>query len=172
MDRIETAHLVLRKARNDDLDAIWKNIWSDREVAKYMYWQPTDTHEDAISRLERTIVYQSKNYAWFVCLKETDEPIGFAGLRVREDGSCEESGVCIAVRYHRRGYGQEAVKALVDFAFNTLGADRFHLACVHENIASRSLIVSLGSQYTGSFTAAREWDGKEFTFDEFVINRI
>ena len=171
MERIETEHLVLRKARLDDLDAIWKNIWSDREVARYMFWQPTDTYEDAVSRLERTIAYQSKNYAWFVCLKETDEPIGFAGLRVREDGSCEESGVCIAMKQHRRGFGREAANALINFAFNTLGADRFYYTCVHENTASRALVESLGSRYLRSYTAPREWDGKMFTYDEFVLEK-
>ena len=86
MDRIETKNLVLRKAKESDLDAIYRNIWSDSSVAETMMWKPTENYKEAVrlfgkeavDRMKRTMVYQSQYPAFFVCLKETDEPIGFA----------------------------------------------------------------------------------------------
>lgn len=83
-ERIETPRLVLRKAAPSDLYAIWNNIWRQESIARTMFWQTTSTEEEARERLERTIRYQSLHPAYFVCLKETDEAIGFAGIRERE----------------------------------------------------------------------------------------
>ena len=71
MERLETKNLVLRKATENDQEAIWKNIWQDEAIAKWMYWQPTKTYEEAVDRLERTIKYQSGNHACFVVIGET-----------------------------------------------------------------------------------------------------
>ena len=57
-DRFETDHLVLRKARGADLDAIWHNVWEDESIAKMMRWQPTKTREAAEDRMRRTKNYQ------------------------------------------------------------------------------------------------------------------
>jgi hypothetical protein len=46
-----------------------------------------------VERLKRTMVYQSQHPAFFVCLKETDEPVGFAGMREEEPGVYEETGI-------------------------------------------------------------------------------
>ncbi|MBR5389865.1 MAG: GNAT family N-acetyltransferase, partial [Clostridia bacterium] len=78
LNRLITPRLVLRKAKDDDLEPIWRNIWGDPDIAKMMLWEPTGTREAALDRLERTKRYQASNYAYFVCRKDTDEPIGFA----------------------------------------------------------------------------------------------
>lgn len=88
-----TENLKLRKAKKDDLQLIWKNVWQDEEIAKNMLWEVTKTEEKAHIRLEKTITYQQENYAYFVCLKSNDEPIGFAGVFEKENGIFEESGI-------------------------------------------------------------------------------
>ena len=49
-----------------------------------MLWKPTKKYEDAAERLNRTMKYQADNYAYFICLKSNDEPIGFAGIKEKE----------------------------------------------------------------------------------------
>ena len=75
LDVLETEHLILRKAREDDVELIWKNVWCDPEMAKTMLWPVTPTLDEAKERIKRTMKYHSENYAYFVCLKENDEPI-------------------------------------------------------------------------------------------------
>ena len=38
-DEIITDRLILRKARLEDLDDIYNNIWRDKEIASTMLWK-------------------------------------------------------------------------------------------------------------------------------------
>ena len=58
LDRFETEHLILRKARPDDTEYMLKNVWSDESLSKYMLWKPTFTKEEAEDRMKRTMNYQ------------------------------------------------------------------------------------------------------------------
>lgn len=172
MSVLETARLRLRKAAPSDLDAIWNNVWQDESIARWMFWPPTATHEDAASRLERTIAFQAMHkYVYFVCLKDTDEAIGFAGMREIEPGVYEESGVCVASRYQLNGLGTEILEALVDLAFTQLHARCFIAAHIRENEKSRAVISHCGFHYTHSKDEIREWDGKPLTVFYYRLDR-
>lgn len=167
---LETEHLMLRKAKETDLEAIFKNVWSDERLAKYMLWKPTQDLDEAKKRLERTRLYHNEQHAFFVCLRETDEPIGFAGCYESAYGVYEESGICIARAHQGKGYGKELLTALTDFAFSELGASKFKYGCFKENEISRRLALSLGFKYTGSHSITRG-DGKTFTCEEYELER-
>ena len=169
IERLETPRLVLRKARESDLEAIWRSVWSDGRLAGTMLWAPTATPEEARSRMARTLAYQAKNDAFFVCLKETDQPIGFAGLREIAPGEFEETGVCIAFDYQRRGYGKEVLNALLELAFDRCSGRRFLYGCFHENEASAALAKSCGFVYIHSKPMTRDWDGYEYLCDFYEL---
>ncbi|MBQ7492528.1 MAG: GNAT family N-acetyltransferase [Clostridia bacterium] len=170
-DRLITPHLVLRKAKDDDLEPIWRNIWSDPDIAKMMLWEPTVTREAAVDRLERTKRYQASNYAYFVCRKDTDEPIGFAGIRETAPGEFEETGICIARRFQNRGYGKELLNALVELVFSRLCGRRFQYGCFRENEPSAALCRHCGFAYSHSERMVRKWDGYEYLCDFYVRSR-
>lgn len=171
MERIETKNLVLRKATENDLEAIWKNIWQDESIARWMYWQPTKAYEDAVDRLERTIRYQSGNHAYFVCLKETDEAIGFAGIKEVEPKVFEESGICVAAKYQNLGYGTEILQALMQLAFEEFDGEKFIYACMKENERSRKVCQKFGFRYSHSQDEVRQWDGARFVNDFYYLMR-
>ena len=171
MERIETKNLVLRKATENDLEAIWKNIWQDESIARWMYWQPTKAYEDAVDRLQRTIRYQSENYAYFVCLKEIDEAIGFAGIKEVEPNVFEESGICVATKCQNLGYGTEILQALMKLAFEEFGGEKFIYACMHENERSRKVCQKFGFHYSHSQEEVRQWDGAQFVNDFYYLMR-
>lgn len=170
-NRLETPRLVLRKARDEDLDFIWRNVWQDETLAETMLWQPTHTREDAVLRMEKTRALQAEHFAYFVCLKETDEPIGMAGITEAGPGTYDETGICIARRYQGQGCGKELLQALIALAFDRLDGHTFLYSCFRENIPSASLCKSLGFQYTHSDTGVRSWDGYAYTCDHFVLHR-
>ncbi len=168
---LETKNLILRKAKESDLDSIWNNIWIDEEIANNMLWEVTKTKELAIERLNRTINYQKDNYAYFVCLKSKDEPIGFAGVTEIENGIYEDSGICISRKYQGRGYAKEVVDALKKLVFVSLKGNRFIYGCFKENEKSRNVCLSRGFIYFKSEKTIREWDNKELIVDYHYFDK-
>lgn len=171
MIEIETEHLILRKAKLEDLDFIWKNIWSDKEIADNMLWKVTNTIEEAKVRMDKTIKYQNENYAYFVCLKTTDEPIGFAGIFEKEKNIYEESGICIARIHQGKGYAKEVVNVLKDLIFSKLNGERFIYGCFSTNEKSRRVCLSSGFKYYNSKPLIREHDNMEYISDYYYFDK-
>ena len=171
MDRMETPSLLLRKAFFADLNAIYKNVWSDEKLAEYMYWEPETSYQKAAERLQKTIIYQRENMAYFVCRKETDEVIGFAGLRKVNEQVYGESGICIASRWQNHGYGKEILEVLIKYAFEELLAVEFVYSYVRENERSRRLCMHWPFRYLSSSEEVRERDGKRLTIDSYVLGK-
>ncbi len=166
-----TEHLHLRKAKDSDLESVLKNVWSDESLSSMMLWKNTFTVEDAKERLERTIKYQAVNNAFFVCLKDSDEVIGFGGIHEEKDGIFEDSGICIAPRYQRLGYGRELLKALLRLAFEECAARRFIYSSFSDNEPSIRLCLSCGFSYLGCSMKIREKDGMEYQCNEYYLDR-
>ena len=53
---IETNSLILAKAKFSDWKAMYYNVWSHSESAKYMSWNITTSEEGAQIRIQRKIV--------------------------------------------------------------------------------------------------------------------
>ena len=124
----ETKDLILRKAVIDDWKNMFINIWSQPESAKYMVWSVTETEADAMARMERTIAYQAAHdYHWTVVEKASGQAIGWAGLEVRSEGVCGETGVALGPAFTGKGYGKQILHLLTDYARDQLGAKRFVL---------------------------------------------
>ena len=169
--RIETEHLILRKAEARDLELIWNRVWRDGRLAAMMLWTPTLTRPEAEARLQRTMAYQRDNYGYFVCLRETDEPIGFGGVREIAPGEWDETGLCIAADWQGRGYGKELLRTLAGLVFDRLGGQRMTASCFHENLASAATIRSCGFAYTGCRPETRERDGFKYLCDCYELRR-
>jgi len=86
-------------------------------------------------------------------LKSGNALIGAIGLRPTDDegGAPEgaEIGYWIGKAVWNRGYGAEAVQAVTDFAFETLGLARLWASVVFGNPASRRLLEKAGYTLTG-----------------------
>lgn len=171
LESIETEHLLLRKAREEDLESIWKNIWSQEEIANMMLWEVTSTLEEAKDRMQRTINYQKENYAYFICLKDTDEAIGFTGIQKVFRDIYEDAGLCIAKAYQGRGYAKEAVGALKRLVFEELKGTKLLYGCFHENVASRKVCLAEGFVYSRTQECVREWDQYHYLSDFYYFTK-
>ena len=170
-DEIITDRLIIRKAKFDDLDSIYNNIWSDEVIASNMLWEVTKTREDAITRMERTINYQSNNYAYFICLKDTNEAIGFSGIKEIDKDIYEDAGLCIATKYQGMGFAKEVISAFIDLIFNELNGKRFIYGCFNTNEKSRNVCLKLGFNYLDSKELTREHDNKDFMVDYYYFDK-
>lgn len=171
INKIETDRLILRKAKISDLDNIYNNIWSNYNIADNMLWKVTKSREEAIDRLIRTIKYQKDHYAYFICLKDTGEVIGFIGTFELDKDIYEDSGLCISEKYQGLGFAKEAVKALLDIIFNKLNGKMFLYSCFNSNEKSKRVCTKLGFKYRNSKTTTRDYDKKEFIVDYYYLDR-
>jgi len=169
--KIETERLILRKAKQEDINNIWENVWKDKTIADNMLWKVTETLKEAKIRMEKTIKYQSENYAFFVCLKSTNEPIGFAGIIEKEKDVYEDSGICISRKYQRNGYAKEVVSALKDLIFLKLNGKKFIYGCFSTNEASRKVCISQGFKYFNSEKCIRKHDNMKYISDNYYFDR-
>lgn len=75
--------------------------------------------------------------------KPTDGLIGSCGVRITCEGGSDASFGCELSRNHwGRGYGLEAGRAMIDFAFRDLGLNRIYA----ETLASNQLALALASR--------------------------
>ena len=123
-------NVILRKARAEDIDSMWTNIWQDRELEKYMLWKPVEDYEEAKIRIEKNIEFQKTNCAFYICLKSTDEAIGFLAAKEIEAGIFEDCGICVARKYQGRGGdGKEAFLLLLKMLREEFNGKKFIYSC-------------------------------------------
>ena len=145
--KLETKDLVLKKAKYEDWEALYRNLWKHAESARYMLWTPVKSEEEAKERMNRTIAFQKiEKYTFLVYLRETGEPIGNAGMRDMGDGLYEETGIALGPDFVRKGYGRQILNALTDEA-KRMGAIRFLTSSRTKNEASRVLQMACGFSF-------------------------
>lgn len=167
----KTKNLILRKARKEDLEDIYNNVWCDENLANNMLWKVNSNIQEAKERLEKTIEYQKDNYAFFVALRENNIPIGFAGILGNSHGIYEETGICISSKFQGRGFGKEVLLALETLVFDKLKGSKFIYGCFRENEISKRLCLSQGFKYLNSKTILREHDKTEHLVDYYYLNK-
>ena len=84
--KLETNRLILRKFNENDLNALYE-ILSDKEVNQFLPWFPLKNLDEAkIFYQERYVsIYQKEQeYAYAICLKENNLPIGYVNINLDE----------------------------------------------------------------------------------------
>lgn len=171
-ERLETKDLILKKAIMEDVNDMYRNIWSEEESARYMLWTPTKSMEEAKERMSKTIEFQKDRIAYCVYEKQSGQAIGFAGMKEIDDGVYEDSGIGIGTKFVGRGYGKQILMALVDYCFKELEAIRIVCSCRTENIASKKMQLSGGFKYSYSQAKIDKRNGLGYTLDFYELVRI
>jgi ribosomal-protein-alanine N-acetyltransferase len=97
--------------------------------------------------------YAAHGFGMFrVSLKDSDEPVGTAGLVSRAGLDGPYLGFAFLARHIGRGYGYEASVALIDWARETLGIARLLAITTPSNTASAALLAKLGFIEIGRVT--------------------
>lgn len=149
---LETESLVLRRFTNDDTLAVYNNWTSDSEVSKYMRWEHHKNIEETKAKINDWLKRYSNNnfYQWAIALKGSDEPIGAIGLFVVNEGDlCGDFGYSISRKYWGRGIASEALKAVLKFAFETIGFNRIESYHSINNPASGKVMLKAGMKLEG-----------------------
>jgi RimJ/RimL family protein N-acetyltransferase len=138
--------LSLRSFVPDDAPAIFPSATA--AIARFMVWEPTPSLA-AFSEVTRPWVprMQAGTDAYLVARLAGDFT-GVVGLH-RIGGAEPEIGVWIRQESHGRGFGREAVAAMIAWATERLGAAAFIYPVAAENQPSRRLAESLGGTLVG-----------------------
>ena len=155
---LETDRLLLRRFALDDAEAMFRNWASDPEVTKYLTWP---AHSDpAVSRavLENWVSSYSREnyYQWAITLKENgSDPIGsISAVGLDDELSIVHIGYCLGRAWWRRGIMSEALKAVMDFFFEQVEANR--IECIHDprNAHSGMVMKKCGMKYEGTLRSS------------------
>lgn len=137
---------MLGKARFEDWEAMYRNVWSRPETARYMQWRVTTNEEDAKSRIERTITFQKNHDTYVVYEKTSGQAIGFAGWEEIEPHIYRETGIALGPEYVGKGYGKQILQLLLRYC-KMLGGTVFYYGTHEENAASKALAQSCGFSF-------------------------
>jgi len=159
---IETERLLLRELfPSDDLGMF--ELDSNPEVHKYLGNNPvTDIEEsrEAIANIRQQYIDNGIG-RWAVILKETNEFIGWSGLKLEKNVNGHDQFYDLGYRFIQKhwgkGYAIETANAFVNYGFNKLNLDAINAYADAVNKASRNVLEKAGLQYVNTF----EYEGEE-----------
>lgn len=156
--RIETDRLILRRYKIEDADTMYKNWASDSEVTKFLTWQPHSSVDVSRSIIEDWLKEYSdeKYYHWAIVFRDNgNEPIGdISVVQMNEDISMVHIGYCLGRAWWRRGIMSEALKAVMDFMFDTVEVNRVESRHDPMNPNSGKVMQKCGMKYEGTLRSA------------------
>ncbi|MEO6406352.1 MAG: GNAT family N-acetyltransferase [Ferruginibacter sp.] len=152
MDTIlETDRLFLRRFTLND-SKLLLDLNSDPEVLKYIHELPLKSAEEATAILQDIILpqYLRNLGRWAVHLKQTQEFIGWCGLKYLEENEEIDLGYRFFKKYWGNGYATESASASLNLAQTKLNLSTIVGKAHLENIASQKVLEKIGMQYDKS----------------------
>ncbi|MBM3247334.1 GNAT family N-acetyltransferase [Candidatus Pacearchaeota archaeon] len=152
--RIETERLILRQPTKADISDVVRNL-SDLEVSRWLLVVPFPyARKDALWYIrhcaEKIKKKPQTDYSYWIELKESGEVIGGIGLsNIKFDQGKGTVGYWLGTRHHKKGYGSEALEALIDLAFKRLKLRRLEAGVLVGNPSSGVLLEKYGFKLEG-----------------------
>ena len=135
---------MIRPIETDDCEAIHK--YAGDPSIDMMMFLPNETYEETKKFTEFAVsewVKEEPEDMEFVILLN-GEIIGGVNLERCEDDRIFEIGWTIRKDFRGNGYATEAAKALTDYAFNELNAEKVQAHCDSRNLASEKVMKKIG----------------------------
>jgi len=141
---LETERLTLRRFKEEDIPAVFKNWAGNPDVTKYLLWEYHKTEKETARFLKEYIrQYHKKNfYVWAVERKQDGEVIGTVDATVFKKKA--EIGYCFGESFWNNGYAYESLTAMVEFLKTEVGCEIFTAVCAIQNTASVKLLEKIG----------------------------
>ena len=160
---LETKHLLIRKTTVEDCG--YFSDWEKRpEVSAFF---SIDEDRDYAEVVREFIVRETDDSKrqFTIVLRETEQPVGriyLSRIDKRSD-SCDITRIYIADASLRgKGYGEEALRALLDHCFLNLHTERVTLDHFTGNHVAAALYAKIGFSYEGIARNAAKKDGRYY----------
>ena len=169
---IETNRLILRKLQMEDVYEYYERLFGDADVSRYMLFDPHQDIGESLESLQRKLdrYEDGPYYCWGITEKEEDSLIGLIELlRFDEtDQSCSFVYM-LGCGYWGRGYGTEALKAVIRFAFEELKVQRIAADHMTKNPASGAVMAKAGMKHVGTLAEKYEKLGIRYDAELYEI---
>ncbi len=155
---LKTERLILRRFSDCDMEALFL-ILKDEEVNKFLPWYPVKNMEEPEKFYRERYVSkyaQSQGYAYAICLKEDDFPIGYIKVDMEEH---HDFGYGLRKEFWHKGLVTEAGKAVVE----QVRKDGLpYITATHDrnNPRSGNVMQKVGMIYCYSYE--EQWQPKNF----------
>lgn len=162
---LETERLVLRVLQPCDANNIFA-LRSNDEINQYINRKKAETIDDALKFIERITqnIARNETLLWAIELKKDKSFAGSALLwNIKKEKNEIEVGYELLPAFQGKGIASEAIKAVIDFAFNALEAETIVAVVDKRNTASLKLLQHLNFVYSGKHEG-------EIGVDEYVLN--
>ena len=146
----ETPRLYLRQFTEADAPLIL-TLNSDPEIVKYVHEPTLETEEQARNIIINNILPQYPNNLgrWAMHIKETNEFIGWCGLKYRPELNETDLGYRLMQKKWGLGYATEAARHTLNHGFSKLNLHLITARAHIENIASIKVLEKLGMDFIG-----------------------
>lgn len=131
---LQGERVVLRPIQSWDRERLYELV-ETIEVRAMSYNHPPLplSLEEVEARDRRWVEEQPKDSAWFA-IDADAEPIGICGLhQIEHYHQRAEVGIRIGAPYRGKGFGQDAVRTLVDYGFRHLNLRKISLRCLADD---------------------------------------
>lgn len=148
---LETDRLLLRLVEDSDVEQLYE-VLSDAEVAKFDYFHPLTSIEQALKFIARfkNELEENEEITWGIILKETNQLIGTCNMGSFDDGARRaEIGYDIAQSKWGKGYATEALGAVIEYGFKTMNLNRIEATITPGNDASVKVLTKLNFVHEG-----------------------
>ncbi|MEO8319328.1 MAG: GNAT family N-acetyltransferase [Bradyrhizobium sp.] len=161
---LQTPRLMLRPLAPSDAPDIQRHFdnWNIiRHLARVVPWPYPDDGAETFVKLQLEKIAAGEDlYHWVLALRSGNgEAIGNIHFRPRADSPKGNRGFWLAEPYWNQGLMTEAVAAVNDFAFTTLGIESFYVCNAATNVASRRVKQKTGAEFIGYIELAHH-DGQ------------
>lgn len=146
----ETDRLILRTIEEGDAADQYRLLNTPAVMERL--GGPKELHEIEAKHAKSMALYAREGFSFLIMLeKATGEMVGHCGLKrvdnvlARNCGD-HEIGWLVREDQWRRGYAEEAVRAVIEWAFDRIGAPHLVALTSEANIASWKLMEKIGMQ--------------------------
>ena len=141
--------------------------WNDADVVRYL-----PNHYILTAEKEKeNLITVSKSHSYSIIDLETNELIGDIGIKdISNTNRTGEISIIIGnKKYWNIGYGKEAMKLLINYAYNSLSLNCINLKVYEKNVKAISCYKSIGFQKAGLIREGAYYNQE---YDNIVIMDI
>ncbi|KAH7927679.1 acyl-CoA N-acyltransferase [Leucogyrophana mollusca] len=155
-----TDRLILREFKDGDLDSLLA-LRNEPSVQRGVTSQPTVPRPTKYKEFLKELAENST--IWFtIILKETGGFVGQCSIKATEPQKNRDAvfGISMFPEFWGKGYGTEATRFTVDYAFKALGVQRVSLTVLEGNPGAIAVYKKVGFQIEGRKRRANWVEGK------------
>ena len=159
---LESDRLFFRQIIPGDVEEVFA-IRSDAETMRYIPRPLAKTMQDALDHIEMVNkgIKDNNSINWGIVLKGNDKLAGMICLlRMKPENYRTEIGYILHPDFHGKGIMNEAVEAVIDYAFNVLKFHSLEAIIDPDNLASEKVLLKHHFIKEAHFKENEYYDGK------------